>query len=443
MSLWTMPPEVSAWFVALAGCLDVRNQPRLLALLGGAVFARGRRTVTSWLRAAGITDDFRPAYGLLGTVGRRVAWLAAVVLLRVALPRLAAGQSRLLFALDDTPTRRYGPCVEGAGIHHNPTPGPAGQKFVYGHVWVTLAAVVRHRWWGAIALPLRACLYVRRKDVAELPPWYGWPFRTKLALAAELVHWLATWLKHCGTPWWLVADGAYARREVLRAARREGVTMVSRLRRDAAVCGLPGPRPPGRRGRPPVYGRRLSLAKRAGQRRGWRSDEFELYGRHERRRYKTFLATWRPAGGVIRVVLTEQGKGWAAFFCTDPQASVADVLTAVADRASIEQAFHDLKEVWGAGQQQLRNLWANIGAFHLNLWLHTLVEVWAWDRPPARLIDRAGSPWDNADRRPSHADRRRALQRESLRAEYQAAATGRGQIHKYRRLTRRLLQMVT
>jgi hypothetical protein len=29
--------------------------------------------------------------------------------------------------------------VQGAGIHHNPTPGPAGEKFVYGHIWVTLA----------------------------------------------------------------------------------------------------------------------------------------------------------------------------------------------------------------------------------------------------------------------------------------------------------------
>ena len=360
----------------------------------------------------------------------------------MALPRLAAGQSRLLFALDDTPTPRYGPCVEGAGLHHNPAPGPAGPPFVYGHVWVTLAWVARHRCWGAIALPLRAALYVRRRDGAALPPWYGWAFRTKLALAAELVRWLATWLQHRGQPLWLVADGAYARRAVLRAARREGVTVVSRLRRDAAVCDLPGPRLPGRRGRPPVYGRRLSLAKRAGQRRGWRVDEFALYGRHERRRYKTFLATWRPAGGVIRVVLTEQGKGWAAFFCTDPEASVADVLTAVADRAAIEQAFHDLKEVWGAGQQQLRNLWANVGAFHLNLWLHTLVEVWAWDRRPGRLIDRAASPWDDPRRRPSHADRRRALQRAALRAEYRAAAVGRGQTPKYRRLARRLLQMV-
>jgi hypothetical protein len=69
MSLWMMPAEVSCWFECLAGYLDVRNQARFVALLGGVVFARGRRTVTSWLRAAGIAEDFRPAYGLLWTVG--------------------------------------------------------------------------------------------------------------------------------------------------------------------------------------------------------------------------------------------------------------------------------------------------------------------------------------------------------------------------------------
>jgi Transposase DDE domain len=443
MSLWMMPAELSCWFAVLASCLDVRNQARFLTLLGGVLFARGRRTVTSWLRAAGIADDFRPAYSLLWTVGRRTAWMAARLLLSVLLPRLGAGRSRLLFGLDDTPTGRYGPCVQGAGVHHNPTPGPAGRKFVYGHVWVTLAWLVRHPWWGSIALPLRASLYVRRQDVPKLPPEYRWPFRTKLELAAELLHWLAVWLRHWGVPLWLVADGAYACREVLRAARRDQVTVVSRLRRDAALCDLPGPRPARRRGRPPIYGRhRLDLAKRAGQRRGWRTEAFDLYGRTGTECYKTFLATWRPAGGVIRVVLVRRGKTWAAFFCTDPAASVADVLTAVADRASIEQAFHDLKEVWGVGQQQLRNVWANIGAFHLSLWLHTLAELWAWDRPEGKLIERTASPWDDPTRRPSHADRRRALQRESWRQEYRAAGAGRGQARKYRRLAHRLLRMM-
>ena len=35
----------------------------------------------------------------------------------------------------------------------------------------------------------------------------------------------------------------------------------------------------------------------------------------------------------------------------------------------------DIKEIEGAGQQQVRTLGSNIGAFHLNLWLHSLVVV--------------------------------------------------------------------
>ena len=245
MSLWRMPPELSCWLALLAGCLDARSQARFLTLLVGILFARGRRTVTSWLRAAGIAEEFRPAYSLLWTVGRRAAWMATRLLLSVLLPRQGAGRSRLLFGLDDTPTKRYGPCVERAGVHHNPTPGPAGQQFIYGHVWVTLAWLLRHPAWGSIALPLRAALYVRRKDVPRLSPEYRWPFRTKLELAAELLHWLAVWLRHQGIALWLVTDGAYARREVLRGARQDAVTVVSRLRKDAALCDLPGPRPAG------------------------------------------------------------------------------------------------------------------------------------------------------------------------------------------------------
>ena len=443
MPLSPMPPELSAWVVTLAAVLDARQQQRFAALVAGLLFARGRRTVTRWLRAAGLAADFRPCYYLLSGLGRLADELARLVLLRVALP-LAAGRSgRLVFGLDDTPTRRYGPCVEGAGVHHNPTPGPSGARYVYGHVWVTLAWLAPHPLWGAIALPLLARLYVRRKDVGKLPPWYGWPFRTKLELAAELVQWLARWAGWLKRRLWLVCDGAYAKRPLLRAARQAGVAVVSRLRRDAALRTVPLPRQPGQRGRPATYGAgRISLAKRAGQRRGWRRAEVELYGERVVKAHKTFLTTWRPAGGVIRVVLVREPGGWRAYFCTDPDAPVADILAAVADRFALEQAFKDLKDVWGAGQQQVRNLYANVGAYHLNLWVYTLVEVWAWRRPGAALADRRGSPWDDPTRRPSHADRRRAVQRECLRAEFRAATTGRGQQRKTRRLAQRLLRMV-
>ena len=400
----------------------------------------GPGTVTSWLRAAGVTDEFRPAYALPWTVDARRGWRPWRLCGRCC-HGWGAGQSRRLFAPDDTPTKRYGPCVQGAGVHHNPTPGPAGHKFVYGHVWVTPAWVARHPLWGSIALPPRAQPVRAAKGRAGVAAGVRLGLPHQAALAAELLRWLAAWLGRRGVRLWLAVDGAYARREVLREARRDQVTVVSRLPRTppCATCRGRGRR---RRGRPAIYGRRrIDLAKRAGQRRGWRTEAFDLYGRNETECYKTFLATWRPAGGVIRVAPVRRGKAWAAFFRTDPAASAADVLTAVADRAAIEQAFHDLKEVCGAGQRQLRNVHANVGAFHLNPWLHTPVELWAWGRPEGRPIDRRASPWDDRDRRPSHADRRRAVRRNPC-ARNRAAGGGGGQARKYRRLARRLLQMV-
>ncbi len=106
-----------------------------------------------------------------------------------------------------------------------------------------------------------------------------------------------------------------------------------------------------------------------------------------------------------------------AFFCTDPNASVAEIIEAFADRATIEQDFHDVKEVWGSGQQQVRNIWTNVAVYNLNLWMHTLVELWAWDKSHDELCDRSDSPWDDAGRRPSHANRRNALRRHILRNE--------------------------
>src|SRR4029077_3268375 len=81
------------------------------------------------------------------------------------------------------------------------------------------------------------------------------------------------------------------------------------------------------------------------------------------------------------------------------------ILSLAADRLSIEQDFHDLKEVEGLGQQQVRDVWANVGAFHVCAWVHVLTELWAWGQPRAVIGDRGACPWDDPERRPSHADR--------------------------------------
>ena len=400
--------------------MDPRSTPRLAWLLVGSILARGRRTVTSWIRAAGLGGEFRHCYTAVAAAGRR-ADLAAAHLAHAAVKPLVAGADRLTLALDDTPTERYGRHVQGAGVHHNPTPGPAGGPFVYGHVWVVLGLLATHPTWGVVALPLLARLYVRVKDLAGIPPGHRPVFRTKLDMAVELMRWAKLWLGMLGKPLWVVTDGAYASAPFLKPMKALAVTVVSRLRKDANLRCVPATRS-GKPGRPRIYGeRRIDLAKRGGQRRGWQTGTFALYGKPTVKKYKTFVATWRPAGGAIRVVLVDETTGWVAFFCTDTAATVADVLGCVADRFSLETAFRDLKDVVGAGQQQVRRVTASVGAFHVCLWSFTATEAWAWGRAEADLVGhRCVSPWDDESRRPSHADKRRAWRRELLRGEIQA-----------------------
>ncbi len=225
-----------------------------------------------------------------------------------------------------------------------------------------------------------------------------------------------------------------------------GAVLVSRLRRDAALWNLPTPPRRGearKRGRKPKYGKQaISLAKRAAHRQGWQQAQFLLYGKEVTKTFKTFLATYAVVGGVIRVVLVREEDGWRAFFCTDAEASVEQILEAVADRATIEQDFHDVKEVHGAGQQQVRHIFANVAVFHLNLWLHTLIELWAWEQPAKKLRDRSASPWDDPTRRPSHADRRNALRRECIHLAFLTVGVRAALSRKTRTLFRSLVRLV-
>ena len=132
------------------------------------------------------------------------------------------------------------------------------------------------------------------------------------------------------------------------------------------------------------------------------------------------------------MVLVDEPTGWRAYFCTEASAGVAEVLETIADRFSLEITFRDCKEIVGAGQQQVRFVWASVGAFHICLWTFTLTEAWAWGRAAEDLVDRSESPWDSPLRRPSHADKRRAWRRallaEEIRAVLRSGMTE-GEIH--------------
>ena len=149
---------------------------------------------------------------------------------------------------------------------------------------------------------------------------------------------------------------------------------------------------------------------------GWQQVECVQYGEKVTKTIKTFLATWQPAGGVIRVVMVKEEDDWLPFFAAAPEVDAPwRSWRRWPTAGRLEQTNKDVKEVWGAGQQQVRNVFCNEGCFNLNLWMYSLVEAWAWDKEEEELVDRSASPWDSEPRRPSHADKRKALQRQVLR----------------------------
>ena len=111
---WQCPESWSEWSNWLAAGLDARNRWRLPVLLVGMLLASGRRTVTTWLRAAGVSDDYQDYYYFLVGVGRK-SELIATRLVALVLATLPLAE-RVLLVIDDSPTRRYGPKVEGADL---------------------------------------------------------------------------------------------------------------------------------------------------------------------------------------------------------------------------------------------------------------------------------------------------------------------------------------
>lgn len=133
--------------------------------------------------------------------------------------------------------------------------------------------------------------------------------------------------------------------------------------------------------------------------------------------------------------------GWLPLFSTDPEASVVAILEGAADRGSIEQTNKDVKELWGAGQQQVRNVDANLGGFNLTGWMYSLVEAWAWAKEVKELVDRSVSPWDIEERRPSHAEKRKALQHEVPQEEVEVVLKGGADARRFREVVEQLIRL--
>ena len=377
MAAWTLPGRIADWTRSLSAGLDRRSRKYLPTIVIGMLLASGRRTVSCWFRAAGVSDDWQDHYYFLQSLGHGAERVATeLLLLAVKQIPISHVGPYVKLAIDDSPTKRYGPKVELAGIHHNPTPGPSGSEFLYGHVWVTISWLVTHPKWGCIGLPLPRDVRATKRpagDGEHRTGSVGVSYETRNGVRTDRM------VRDCLSK--MVRKECPGRRRrglcethVHQPGGSNGAIAVSRLRKDAALWDVPPLVKRRGKGRPRKYGaNRISLARRGGHRQGWTTACLTLYGVKQDVTFKTFEATYRPAGGRIRVVIvkrsdqlfTDCGSWLVAFFCTDPTVAAETIIESMADRSAIEQNFHDVKEVHGAGQQQVRNVWSNVACWNL------------------------------------------------------------------------------
>src|SRR5262249_59973167 len=95
-------------------------------------------------------------------------------------------------------------------------------------------------------------------------------------------------------------------------------------------------------------------AEVAAEEAGWQEGEWAQYGERVTKAVKSFLATWRPAGGVIRVGVAQESDGWRAFFCLEPEATAQEGLEAMAGRGGGEPRNKGVTGGGGGGEREGR-----------------------------------------------------------------------------------------
>ena len=431
----------------LAARLPRKTMPFFLAMMFGALLAVAiRRTVTKWLMAAQISDSYQLAFYHMPHIGRKGSALLDENL-RIILEQLGdvieTAQS-IRLVLDDSPTKRYGYKIEGAGYHHNPTPGRTKAKICFGHSWVVVVLVIAHPLFGEISFPIAAELYLRQKEIDKLKSKYGREFQPKTVMAVKIVKRLVPQFARFGKRIEIIVDAGYANETVLLPLiELDNVAVITRFRKDSAFFEIPVQPEKRGRGRPKVYGNRIDTKSMIESDGDWELVECRQYGQDVVKKVKCFIATSKlTRGKPIKVVLIKEDDGaWLPLVSTDTSLDAKAILESYGVRFGIEEVFKDLKDVWGWGKQELRLLESNEAATAMNMLLFSMTELSTWDRSAAELVDRSNRPWDDPLRRPSHADRRNYLRRGILANELNEAVDLASMPPKIISLLKKLLQL--
>jgi DDE superfamily endonuclease len=421
--MFTPPVEVSAVLAAFAPLFTQPSWLRAQVLLCGTLLAPANHTVTAALRALGLAGE--PGFQNYHRVLNRARWSArqaAGVLLRLLVEAFVPS-GPLIIGLDETIERRRGRKLTGRAIYRDAARSSKDcfQK-TSGLRWMCVALLVPVGWAARVwALPFLTALcpserygpYLRR----------GRRHKPLPERARGLIGQVRRWLPERVLI--VVADSSYAALELLAWCARQArpVTLISRLRLDAALYAPAPVRRPGQNGRPRLKGKRLAPLARRLERTytRWQGCRLVWYGGAVRRlQLATGTAVWYSRGKppvAIRWVLVRDPKKRfepQALLSTDLNLSARQIVTYFVRRWSMETTFQEARLYLGLeGQRQ----WSDLAAARttpVRLGLFSLVALMVQRQPAWQGAFRRSAWYEKA--RPTFADAlaqvRRALWRQ-------------------------------
>jgi hypothetical protein len=354
-------------------------------LLVGAILAPGQRTVTAALRVMGLSAERQ--YQNYHRVLNRAVWSSRCLserLLRQLIAAFVPVDAPLVLGVDDHIERRRGEQIAAKGIYRDAV--RSSKSFFVktsGLRWVSMMVLTKIPWVGRVwALPFLTVLapserYHQERDVQhkKLTDW-----------ARQMIRQVRRWLPNRALV--VVVDSSYAVLTLLAACvgLRHPVTVVTRLRLDAALYDPAPARQPGTKGAPRKKGgRQPTLTQRISDpATEWSSVPLRWYANTLRTvELATGTAVWYHSGMptvALRWVLIRDPLGkfaTQALLCTDLTACPTQIVEWFVLRWQLEVTFQEARAHLGIETQRQ---WSNLAILRTTpalLALFSLVTLFA------------------------------------------------------------------
>jgi hypothetical protein len=285
--------------------------------------------------------------------GRAASRLLLALLVRQFVP-----EGPIVLGIDDSIERRRGKHIQAKGIYRDPVRS-SHSHFVKasGLRWVSLMLLTPIPWaarpW---ALPFLTCLapserYAQRQRKQHKPV---------LAWARQMIWQAQRWLPDRTLV--VVGDSAFSALEWLSALVRRNITVVTRLRLDAALYDPAPVRRPGTNGRPRKKGKRRPTLRQVWERKATRWQRLLVpgwYGEGDRvievcSRTAVWYHTGLPAVPIRWVLIRDPQQRFdpQALLCTDLQQSPLTIVSWFVRRWQVEVTFQEARTSLGVESQR-------------------------------------------------------------------------------------------